>query len=196
MKVAVHFRMTTGTEQTTRAQCHSGPLHGQRNTLPFPPPTPNLSDVPAKGSGSERPSLPENLFQDDPSSWDDPWEGLFEEVSPPRRRWPAILAFSITGLAVTLIGVAVAGHLRHQIAANGIPSERALEPRKRAHTPLRSPWHNSRRSQQGNPLRSLPVMYSITCTSSHSKRLPSAPSPQFSTELRTAPGAAAGAAGH
>ncbi len=134
MKVAVAQSMTTGTEQTTRLQGNPGRLVRPRNTLPFPPPQ-NSPVTPAKRAVSE--SLPENLFQDQPESWDDPWEGLFDEITPTPRRWPAVIAFSMTGVVVTLIGVAAVGHLRQPVAANASPAERALEPTQEKSTAVK-----------------------------------------------------------
>ena len=114
------------------ARGDAGRLRRPHNTLAFPPPKQNPSVTPANRAVTEDESLPENFFHGGPLivDWKDPWDGLLEEVSPPRRRWPAVIAFTLTGLVVSLIGVAGVRHLRPQIAANARPSEPTVEPRQ------------------------------------------------------------------
>ena len=128
--------MATGSEQTTRAKGYSGPDHRQPDASPITPPLPSPSAARAKDSGSER--FSRAPFPDRPGYEEDPWAGLFKEISRPRRRWPAVVAFSLVGLAVTLIGVAAAGRLRPKIAATHNYLARALKPNQRQSTTAKS----------------------------------------------------------
>lgn len=113
--------MTTGMEQTSGARRDPGQLSGPHKTLAFPPPKQSTPFTPANSAVSEDEGLPENFFHDEPQSvdWEDPWEGLLEEISPPRRRWPAVIAFTVTGLVVSLIGVAAMHQPRSHVAQPG-----------------------------------------------------------------------------
>jgi hypothetical protein len=149
MEVAVDHGMASRADETTPPQANPAPSDEQRATLPFPPPMlyPSViqaecaaGDGPGRAADVERESeavrdyeaagLPEDQGPDleEPFSPDEPLEEAFHV--PLRRPWPAMMAFVLAGLVVTLVGVKVVVRVRQVGPADTGLAERAGEPRQ------------------------------------------------------------------